>query len=742
MSAQSRTIRLTPDAGSTQLAYDFPVREAAEVTVRRFRGGAVTTLGVDSDYSILLGSAGGTVILAAATQEDDEYEIDGATPASRISDYDPNQTPSGDQIDADLDRLTAIAAEQARDLARIAPPLPRASSLAGFDAAGAPAAYGLAALLNGNFDARGPLAGRDAYDGEAEGFTYLAIDTAPLAFYVRAGATWSGPHYFGFPAVGAAGLNLLAAASIAGAADYLDDAWPFNQIVRHAARLAALEAAQDLGLVVAPGWTELAAITSLPTGSGAWVIDGAGSTHTDPVTAATVPDQGLYSYVSPTGWQWLAADLPLTPRDGEIPYGHTTAGLTLVKDIDGKSLVTFDPVAGQTVIDGDRAPFGQVRVIILYGQSNMSVGTSTPARMPAIHSAALHPKRFWMLDACTLEGLQNTDIATLDLRRAVPGRETNSETYASAMISQIIAYEDALGLPPAAYAVVNVARASATYNQIKKPTNPYNNAIAAVTALKKIFGQVTVFAVAGDHGEDNSADSAATYKAYKQEIYDDWNADLCAVTGQTGPIPFFLVQVPTLSTNGLGQGVQDAIVSLHQDAVALPANRRIYAACPRYQVGYGDELHVASLGGVKIGALLGQAIAETLYGSGHSPVYMTGASAAAGVITVTTSAAFALEEGSTPAGTPTGTVKGFIVTDAGGTPRTVNSASAVGTTIQLAVPGAAAGDKVKYARTDINASAVGPGGWGNFRDSRPTKAAVNPLFDCKQWLMAGEATVS
>lgn len=429
--------------------------------------------------------------------------------------------------------------------------------------------------------------------------------------------------------------------------------------------------------------------------------------------------------------------------DGVISYGDSTAGVAMLKDIGGNHLVAYNPAGGPALIDGDRPPFGIPRVILFFGQSNMASGIATTARLPPIHTAPLRPKRFWMFEAATLEGLQNTDITTLDLRRLVPGRETNAETYISAFMTELIAYQDSLGMPPVPWIALNVARSSATYAQIKKPTNAYNNAAAALTQLKKLFGQVIVEAKVGDHGEDESATAMATYKGYMQEIDDDWNVDLPAVTGQTLPIPMFLMQVPTLATNGLGQGVQDAILSLHADAIASPSNRQIFALGNRYHVGYGDTLHCNSIGAVRIGAMAGRMVGERLYGAGHTPLYMTGASKSGSVITVTTSAVYGLEEGATPAGTPTGTTKGFIVTDSGDTPKAISTVVASSTSIIITLSVAAAiGDKVKYARQRINSSAVGPGSWGVFRDAKPGTAAINKSFDLKPWLMAGLVTVA
>lgn len=78
-------------------------------------------------------------------------------------------------------------------------PAKEASRLYGTNAVGSPVNYDLAGLMSGSFDAKGPLAGRSVYDAQPSGFTYLATDSNPLAFYLRSGPTgsWDGPFLFG-----------------------------------------------------------------------------------------------------------------------------------------------------------------------------------------------------------------------------------------------------------------------------------------------------------------------------------------------------------------------------------------------------------------------------------------------------------------------------------------------------------------------------------------------------------------
>lgn len=117
MSNDRRTTH-APAAGTTFLATDFPVLDETDLVVKRTRASVTTTLVLDLDYTLSgIGNAGGAfVTLAAASLADDSFQLDGESAADRVSDYDPEQTPSGDQLDADLNRLTHLAQENRRDI--------------------------------------------------------------------------------------------------------------------------------------------------------------------------------------------------------------------------------------------------------------------------------------------------------------------------------------------------------------------------------------------------------------------------------------------------------------------------------------------------------------------------------------------------------------------------------------------------------------------------------------------------
>jgi hypothetical protein len=116
--SNDRRTTLAPSAGTTSLATDFPVLDELDLTVKRTRAALQTTLALDVDYTLSgIGNDGGCfVTLLAASLAGDTFLLDGNSQADRISDYDPEQTPSGDQLDMDLNRLVHLAQENKRDI--------------------------------------------------------------------------------------------------------------------------------------------------------------------------------------------------------------------------------------------------------------------------------------------------------------------------------------------------------------------------------------------------------------------------------------------------------------------------------------------------------------------------------------------------------------------------------------------------------------------------------------------------
>ena len=73
-------------------------------------------------------------------------------------------------------------------------------------------------------------------------------------------------------------------------------------------RIGALEAGQAAGQIVVTSWDDLAAIATTAEGRRGAQVVGDGGTHTDPVSATSVPNAGQY-VETVDGWQWVRGDL-------------------------------------------------------------------------------------------------------------------------------------------------------------------------------------------------------------------------------------------------------------------------------------------------------------------------------------------------------------------------------------------------------------------------------------------------
>ncbi|MER8380716.1 hypothetical protein [Mesorhizobium sp. M1399] len=116
-----RFVSLSPGAGTTVLAYDFELTLEAGLAVTLVRAGASADLVLGVDFSFPGGigdDTGGTLTLAVASLAGDVYQLVGALPEQRLSDFIGSQKFASAKMNADLDALTIIAQEHRRDIAR------------------------------------------------------------------------------------------------------------------------------------------------------------------------------------------------------------------------------------------------------------------------------------------------------------------------------------------------------------------------------------------------------------------------------------------------------------------------------------------------------------------------------------------------------------------------------------------------------------------------------------------------
>ena len=105
-----------------------------------------------------------------------------------------------------------------------------------------------------------------------------------------------------------------------------------------------------------------------------------------------------------------------------------------------------------------------------------------------------------------------------------------------------------------------------------------------------------VGAVIFTHGEADWA--STTYAQGLYELWQDYNADLKAITGQTQDIPLILTQHNTFPP-GVNLGIAESAEAQWRAAVTYPG--KIVCAGPKYQYSYGDVVHLTAAGYRRLG---------------------------------------------------------------------------------------------------------------------------------------------
>lgn len=158
--------------------------------------------------------------------------------------------------------------------------------------------------------------------------------------------------------------------------------------------LAPLQASASSASVVRNTWTELAAITGSSAGQRAEVLDDP-ATHTDPVTAGTVFNEGIYAWVVGDGWERLG--------DREVPDTGLTAAAEDLFSTASPVFSTGDPRQSNGIsstfcgwaqaFTWDTTPFDMVKMWIEVEESGLPVRISVwnSARTQRLATAVVVP---------------------------------------------------------------------------------------------------------------------------------------------------------------------------------------------------------------------------------------------------------------------------------------------------------------------------------------------------------------
>lgn len=260
------------------------------------------------------------------------------------------------------------------------------------------------------------------------------------------------------------------------------------------------------------------------------------------------------------------------------------------------------------------------------------------------------------------------------------------------------------------------------YAALKKGTVPYANGLAQVSAAATIAamnGQShAVRGLAIVHGE---SDHLANNLAYADDLLawqSDYEADVAAITGASGPLPLFLCQMSSFTKFGSAS----SRIPAAQLAAARARPDRVFVVGPKYFLPYTDGVHLTGDGERWLGEYYAKAYRKVLIdGERWSPVQPREVTRDGAVITIrfeVPAPPLVLDEllVSNPGNF------GFEFSDASGAPPAVTEVAlvdAVTVRVTLASAPVAGNRRIRYAHTGVAGQPAGPltGARGNLRDS-------------------------
>ena len=311
---------------------------------------------------------------------------------------------------------------------------------------------------------------------------------------------------------------------------------------------------------------------------------------------------------------------------------------------------------------------------------------------------------------------------------------SQGETIASGLANMIAEQSQQLG-----EAHVMLASAHGVggqpYSALMKGTAPYANGLAQVTAAATIAamnGQShAVRGLAIVHGE---SDHLANNLAYVDDLLawqSDYEADVAAITGASGPLPMFLCQMSSFTKFGSAS----SRIPAAQLEAARARPDRVFVIGPKYFMPYTDGVHLTGDGERWLGEYYAKAYRKVLIdGERWSPVLPREVVREGAVITIrfeVPAPPLVFDEllVSNPGNF------GFEFSDASGAPPAISEVAlvdAVTVRVTLASAPVAGNRRIRYAHTGVAGQPAGPltGARGNLRDSDAT-ASLNgyPLYN-------------
>jgi hypothetical protein len=291
---------------------------------------------------------------------------------------------------------------------------------------------------------------------------------------------------------------------------------------------------------------------------------------------------------------------------------------------------------------------------------------------------------------------------------------------------------------------MNSAYPGASLAQISKGGNyqgyySFTNAIAHVTAANTLEANYEFFGVALVHGETDESLGTATYATDTLALYNDYNTDIKAITGQAADIKMFTCQTSSATYYNKTEGMIPPL----QLQAAEDNPTKIFMVCPKYFLEYADGLHLRG----EYQRILGQYYAKALravYISGTwKPLSPLSVDRASNVITIVFNVPVGPIVFDTTVVSNPGNY-GFTYTDdaSSATVSSVAIVSANTIEVTLSATPTGANKKIKYAMNGTSGNKAGPrtGCRGNLRDSDTTDSYYGA--DLYNWCVHFTKTVA
>lgn len=275
-----------------------------------------------------------------------------------------------------------------------------------------------------------------------------------------------------------------------------------------------------------------------------------------------------------------------------------------------------------------------------------------------------------------------------------------------------------------------------TYANVGPGTQPYLNALQAITAAKSIaatagksYGVRAVFCLHGEQDELGSGNP--NYLSDLVAWQASFQRDIPAITGQTETIPLILSQT---SSYGIYAGHATPIIAPQQLAAADQNPGKILCVGPKYHLPYatGQGVHLSAAGERWHGEEFAKVLGYVMEGKTWRPLepksaYLRGNSIIADFYVPVAPLQFDTTYVTEPNNFP-GSKYGFEFTDGSSTPPTIAAINIVGpTTLEIVLSGPPVGNAPKLAYawttpTSGTAAYAGPtsGPRGNLCDSDAT----------------------